>query len=87
MAKATVEVSKGEATATLRHIWGLNSVLSGNALTEKERKDHRHHAIDAIVIALTSRALFQRLSRLSTQSGRALGERGFGLDDPWPLWQ
>lgn len=35
-------------------------------------------------IALTSRNLFQKLSRLSAQSGVALSERGFCLDKPWP---
>lgn len=79
-----VEVSKGEATAALRHRWNLNRILSDDGSGEKNRADHRHHAIDAIVIALTSRGLFQELSRLSAQSGVALSQRGFHLDTPWP---
>ncbi len=78
-----VEVSKGEATATLRHRWNLNNILSVDGSDDKNRNDHRHHAVDAIVIALTSRGLFQRLSSLSAQSGIALSERGFRLDAPW----
>lgn len=78
-----VEVSKGEATAALRHRWNLNRILAMNGIIEKNREDHRHHAVDAVVIALTSRALFQRLSSLSAQSGAALSERGFRLDNPW----
>lgn len=78
-----VEVSKGEATAALRHRWNLNRILSDDGSGEKNRNDHRHHAVDAIVIALTSRSLFQKLSSLSAQSGIALSERGFRLDAPW----
>lgn len=78
-----VEVSKGEATAALRHRWNLNRILARDGIIEKNREDHRHHAVDAVVIALTSRALFQKLSSLSTQSGVALSERGFHLDKPW----
>lgn len=80
---AEVEISKGEATAALRHRWGLNRILDSSRSGEKNRADHRHHAIDAVVIALTNRALFQKLSRLSAQSGAALSQRGFKLEDPW----
>jgi CRISPR-associated endonuclease Csn1 len=79
----SVEVSKGEATAALRHRWNLNRILARGGIIEKNREDHRHHAVDALVIALTSRALFQKLSRLSAQSGASLSERGFHLDKPW----
>lgn len=79
-----VEISKGEATAALRHRWNLNRILSEDDGSGKNRNDHRHHAVDAIVIALTSRSLFQRLSKLSAQSGAGLSERGFSLDLPWP---
>lgn len=79
----SVQISKGEATAALRHRWNLNRILSEDGSGEKNRADHRHHTIDAIVIALTSRSLFKKLSRLSAQSGVALSERGFPLDNPW----
>lgn len=77
-----VDVSKGEATAVLRKRWGLNAVLGLSG--EKNRADHRHHAVDAVVVALTSKALFQKLSRLSAQYGGSLMQRGFELDEPWP---
>lgn len=79
---AAVEVTKGEATAALRRRWDLNRVLSEDG--EKNRSDHRHHAVDAIIVALTSRPLFQTLSRLSGESGASLSERGFCLEKPWP---
>lgn len=77
------EVTKGEATAAIRHRWNLNRILTPDGSGEKNRSDHRHHAIDAIVIALTSRGLFQMLSRLSAESGVALSQRGFNLPPPW----
>lgn len=65
-----VQVSRGDATATLRHLWGLDTILwdlnhvpEEERSTEKNRGDHRHHAIDAAVIALTSPAVLCQFSR------------------------
>lgn len=58
-----VWVIPGQLTAMLRGKWGLNDPLgTGN---QKNRADHRHHAVDAFVVACTSRAMLQRLSRAS----------------------
>jgi len=65
-----VNVSSGQSTAILRHYWGLNSILKESQnpyLKDKEddaksRDDHRHHAIDATVIALTTQSFIQMLS-------------------------
>lgn len=54
---------KGQLTAELRHEWGLNSILREDDLSLKNREDHRHHAVDAIVIALTDRSCLQSLAR------------------------
>ena len=35
-----------------------------------KRKDHRHHAIDALVVALTRQGYIQRLNRVSSESER-----------------
>ena len=57
-------VSPGRLTATLRYKWGLNELLPGPSSNDaKKRTDHRHHAIDAFVVALTDRSLLQRMSR------------------------
>ena len=77
-----VEVSKGEATAKLRGRWKLNTLLSPDGSNEKNRADHRHHAIDAVVIALTNRSLFHKLSRLSAQS-ISLDKSRFDVPPPW----
>lgn len=55
--------SKGQLTAEVRHQWGLNDVLRDDGLNVKNREDHRHHAIDAVVIALTNRSRLQSLAR------------------------
>ncbi|MCH7978869.1 MAG: type II CRISPR RNA-guided endonuclease Cas9 [Acidobacteria bacterium] len=78
-----VEISKGEATAALRRWWGLNGILATDRSDVKNRADHRHHAIDAVVIGLTSRAVFQKLSRLSAVSETSLTERRLKLPPPW----
>lgn len=59
-----VSVSKGQLTAWLRHRWGLNSLLGGD---EKNRTDHRHHAIDAAVTAAVSRRLYRQVVHLAEQ--------------------
>ncbi|MBC6437417.1 MAG: type II CRISPR RNA-guided endonuclease Cas9 [Rhodobacteraceae bacterium] len=59
-----VWVVTGRMTAMLRRHWGLNSLLPDHDKdTAKNRTDHRHHAIDAAVIAATDRALVQRIAR------------------------
>lgn len=71
-----VITSRGSLTAHLRRLWGLNGLMEplvkahgevhrgfekevGRA--EKSRMDHRHHAVDALVVALSSRAFTKRL--------------------------
>jgi CRISPR-associated endonuclease Csn1 len=76
--KYTVEVGKGAATAALRRRWGLNRILSDSG--EKTRADHRHHAVDAVVIALTTPTVIKRMSALSS-AGRRPDEAGF--PPPW----
>jgi CRISPR-associated endonuclease Csn1 len=56
-----VRVAPGQMTSNLRHHWGLNSVL--NEENEKTREDHRHHAIDALVMACSKTSYLQELSR------------------------
>lgn len=39
-----------------------------------KRIDHRHHAVDALVIAMTSQAIIQRLNRLNTERDQMFQE-------------
>lgn len=48
----------------IRAKWGLNGLLPGQHSSDaKNRTDHRHHAIDAFIVALTDRSLLNRMSR------------------------
>jgi CRISPR-associated endonuclease Csn1 len=69
-----VVTSKGQVTADLRHAWGLNTVLRDDGLNRKNREDHRHHAVDAIVVALTTRSHMQRLAGCRDRTA---------LEEPW----
>jgi CRISPR-associated endonuclease Csn1 len=71
-----VVMSRGDVTAYLRSAWGLGSVLGG---ATKNRMDHRHHAVDAAVLAFTTRSAIHRLS----QAMDASSERGVTMDPPY----
>ena len=73
-----VMVAPGQMTAKLRHHWGLNSIL--NEDNTKTRDDHRHHAIDALVMACATRSHLQELSKWNRYN------RNYDLKDfsmPW----
>lgn len=58
-----IHVLPGKLTAMIRAKWGLNDLLPDHNYSDaKNRKDHRHHAIDAMVAALTDRSLLHRMS-------------------------
>lgn len=57
-----VVCTKGLCTSELRHYWGLDQILRDDGLQLKNREDHRHHAVDAIAIALTDRRRLQALA-------------------------
>ena len=59
-------VIPGRMTAMLRAKFGLNDVLGLNG--EKNRNDHRHHAVDACVIAVTDQGLLQRFAQASASA-------------------
>jgi CRISPR-associated endonuclease Csn1 len=52
-----VYTTKGYVVSQIRHQWGLNDLIGET--DKKERTDHRHHAIDAAVIAATSMSLYK----------------------------
>ncbi|RKY61368.1 MAG: type II CRISPR RNA-guided endonuclease Cas9, partial [Candidatus Neomarinimicrobiota bacterium] len=74
-----VEVTKGMATSQLRHLWGLNDILSDN-YDLKNRGDHRHHAVDAIVIANTNVSTLKKLS-IYYKYDREIQNQAFPM--PW----
>ena len=54
----------GGCTAIVRRAWGGNFLLGEG---EKVRSDHRHHAIDAMTIALTTSRMVQKVANMSTE--------------------
>ncbi len=62
--------NRGGLTHIVRGKWGLSRLLNDDNV--KTRDDHRHHAIDAAVIALTDRSV---LAAISKQSGRGADDR------------
>ncbi len=60
-----IQVVNGQAISDLRRLWALNSILSKGDIDTKNRGDHRHHAIDAIVIACTTPKLMKTLASAS----------------------
>ncbi|MPT47923.1 MAG: type II CRISPR RNA-guided endonuclease Cas9 [Sphingobium sp.] len=87
----SVYVIPGRMTAMLRRLWGLNSLLPDHNIVEnkhsdapKNRLDHRHHAIDAAVVAVTSRSLLMRIARTAGLAEDKNLDRLFeDLDQPW----
>lgn len=69
-----VRVIPGRMTEMLRRHWGLNSILPDHNIDaaqpskQKNRLDHRHHAIDAAVIAATTQGLLQRISTAAARN-------------------
>ncbi|MCR9221741.1 MAG: type II CRISPR RNA-guided endonuclease Cas9 [Alphaproteobacteria bacterium] len=90
---ADVWVTPGRLTADLRWALGLDTVLPGHNQSEgadpkKNRLDHRHHAVDALVVALTDRALLQHCATLAGRQ-EAEGRTRLlpGLPPPWPSFR
>lgn len=58
--KRHITVISGNLTATMRHHWGLENILSQSG--EKDRSNHLHHALDAIIIAYANDSLVKAFS-------------------------
>ncbi|MBS3910447.1 MAG: type II CRISPR RNA-guided endonuclease Cas9 [Hydrogenophaga sp.] len=75
-------VIPGQMTAMLRAKFGLNDILGLNG--EKNRNDHRHHAVDACVIAVTDQGMLQRFAQASASAReRQLNRLVEGMPLPW----
>ncbi|MFZ4723625.1 MAG: type II CRISPR RNA-guided endonuclease Cas9 [Phycisphaerales bacterium] len=78
-----VQVSTGTVTARLRQAWRMGLALHDDG--KKNRADHRHHALDAIAVALSSPALVKRMADAAVR-GAAAGRDGklLQFSEPWP---
>ena len=59
--KKHISVVSGSLTATMRHYWGLDSLLNGESEV-KDRSNHLHHALDAIIIAYANDSIIKAFS-------------------------
>ena len=83
----------GRLTGLFRHHMGLNEILdeinpareaSGKPRGEKNRDDHRNHAVDALIVGLMDRAFLQRAAATNARLEKAGVNRLLdGLDEPW----
>jgi CRISPR-associated endonuclease Csn1 len=87
--RRVIYASPGGLTADLRRNWGLEEILrepdpaANEARLPKARGDHRHHAVDAIVIALSTPAALKALSDAAERNAKR-GRTSFkGAETPW----
>jgi CRISPR-associated endonuclease Csn1 len=81
-----VQVSPGRVTAYLRRAWDLNRILGHP--DNKDRADHRHHAIDAFVIAVSNPKSVKRLSKAAERAEElGLDDLFVEVDPPWNGFQ
>lgn len=81
----TVDVTKGGATSRLRSLWALNAALGGPP-GEKNRSDHRHHALDAVVIAVTTHSVYRNIAKIAEENvvnEKHSFTRGATPEAPW----
>ncbi len=69
-----VRTSAGRLSGLLRGAWKLNCILGTDDSPKGRGIDHRHHAVDAAVIALTSDSLVKRVAdAASSYAARTAG--------------
>lgn len=77
-----IQTSAGAVTAYLRDELGLNGILDDGGT--KTRQDHRHHAVDALCIAISSLGMVKRLQDAAKDPWSHRRRRFAPLGDPWP---
>lgn len=55
-----VQGTRGKVTAELRHQWGLDGIFT--ELGSRRDDDHRRHAVDALIVAVTDNEQLRRLA-------------------------
>lgn len=72
--------SRGGLTGLLRKKWELNKILNEENI--KSRDDHRHHALDAIVVAATDHGFISRIQNTSKRN-IPLSSSRIQIPSPW----
>lgn len=75
-----VRGTKGTLTDELRHIWGLQDDFE-----KKNRTNHTHHLIDAVVNAFIEPGLYNRLAAYYREQEQGNRDKArYQLPQPWP---
>lgn len=90
-----VYVIPGRMTAMLRRLWGLNELLPDHNYVDnrhsgapKNRLDHRHHAIDAAVVAATDRGMLSKIAKAASLAEEQNLDKLFAdLPKPWDTFR
>lgn len=81
-----VRAIPGNMIALLRGKLGLNDILGLTG--EKNRNDHRHHAVDACVIGITDQAMLQRFAKASAEARKkGLDRLVEEMPQPWDTYR
>ncbi|MEN6424761.1 MAG: type II CRISPR RNA-guided endonuclease Cas9 [Phycisphaerales bacterium] len=75
----SVQGTRGKITAELRHQWGLDGIFS--QLGVRRDDDHRRHAVDALIVAVTHN---DHLHRLAASKYATAGVR---FETPWATFR
>jgi CRISPR-associated endonuclease Csn1 len=78
--KIRVQATSGGITYDVRIAHNLNSLLNDGGY--KTREDHRHHAVDALAVALTDAKTIKKLST-GLKKAEMIGSKSTRIDDPW----
>jgi CRISPR-associated endonuclease Csn1 len=79
-------VIPGRLTGILRAKLGLNDILGLRG--EKNREDHRHHAVDACVIGITDRSMLQKFAAANASTrNREIDRLVEEMPLPWTSYQ
>ncbi len=76
-----VQATSGGATKFLRDEWYLNEILGDGGT--KTRNDHRHHAVDAVAVALTSAGTIKALADAAERAPEEGKRRFAAVPYPW----
>ncbi|MBR4833124.1 MAG: type II CRISPR RNA-guided endonuclease Cas9 [Thermoguttaceae bacterium] len=80
-----IQVSTGGATAWLREEWGLDQILAKKGeRPKKNRDDLRHHAVDALVVALVGPEEVKTLSKAAEAASDLGLKRNFSNSEIAP---
>ncbi len=87
--KKRIQATSGQTTSYFRNLWKLNSILNDGPSKDggyrsKSREDHRHHAVDAVVIGLTDAGMIKRLSDAAQRAPHVGHKRFAPIEGPWP---